>query len=320
MTFIFIYVKIIEKQTKHIFFSKKEQKCAWFRSKGKEGEGLLTGLIGAGRAGSSLGVYLKKCGFTICGYFSEFFSDAEYAAKNTGGKAYKSLEELCFDAELIIICIPDDNIKELVKKIVDSGISLKGKILCHISGALSSDVLSGAKESGAYTASIHPVYTFVSKNSVPEKLKLTAEGDDEALAPFYRAKMDIIKMQKSGKAAYHAAAVFTSNYLVALFAAADKILKESGIRQRAGEIFGPLAEAALQNIISRGIYGALSGPVSRGDVDTVRAHLKAISPIGLDSLYRLLALELLPLADIDKEKMECVLNGDDNNESNNSHS
>jgi predicted short-subunit dehydrogenase-like oxidoreductase (DUF2520 family) len=100
-------------------------------------------------------------------------------------------------------------------------------------------------------------------------------------------------------AAYHAAAALASNDLVALLSWGVDLMVASGIgRSQALEALTVLAEGALINLREGGVEGALTGPVARGDVDTVSAHLdrlKRISPEARE-IHRLLSRRILDLS------------------------
>ncbi len=265
------------------------------------------GFIGAGRAGSSLGMYFVRCGLSVCGYYSLDPKDAKFAAKNTNSRSYDLPFSLILDADIIIISVPDDNIEDTALEVIKSAAPLGGKIFLHLSGVHSSKILENLKENGAYTASIHPAYTFTTPESVPDKLNFTAEGDQKALKPFLDAGLDITEISAEQKAAYHAAAVFVSNYLVALFAAGDKLLEAAGINSTAGELFANLSRAALENVINHGTKKALSGPIARGDLKTVSAHLK-VMPNELLGLYQSLGDEIVGISDLDDETRKKMQN------------
>jgi len=80
-----------------------------------------------------------------------------------------------------------------------------------------------------------------------------------------------------GKPLYHAGAVFASNYIVALFHAAERLFEAAGVPREAGRAaLARLAEGTLENLKAEGPEGALTGPVERGDEGTVARHLEAL--------------------------------------------
>jgi predicted short-subunit dehydrogenase-like oxidoreductase (DUF2520 family) len=104
------------------------------------------------------------------------------------------------------------------------------------------------------------------------------------------------------KVLYHAAAVFASNYLVALEGVAEELLQNAGLAAGdARAALGPLMRAALDHALATGARDALTGPVSRGDAATVRRHLEALPPEA-ERLYRELARAVLRLTDLTAEQ------------------
>ena len=115
---------------------------------------LRLGFIGAGKVGTSLGKYLKDRGFAISGYCSRTFSSAEEAADFVGAIAYSNAAELAESSDAIFITVNDRNIKSVWDSL-KSETDLKGKIVCHCSGALSSGVFDAAAELGVKAGSLH---------------------------------------------------------------------------------------------------------------------------------------------------------------------
>jgi predicted short-subunit dehydrogenase-like oxidoreductase (DUF2520 family) len=106
----------------------------------------------------------------------------------------------------------------------------------------------------------------------------------------------VLEVSAGGKPAYHAAAVLASNYVVALLAAAERLLADAGVPGEGGRAaLAALAAGAVANVAERGPVAALTGPIARGDADTVRRHLARLSPEDR-SLYCVLARETVELA------------------------
>jgi predicted short-subunit dehydrogenase-like oxidoreductase (DUF2520 family) len=107
---------------------------------------------------------------------------------------------------------------------------------------------------------------------------------------------NVVRLEGVDRAKYHAAAVFSSNYVVSIAAAAERIWEQSGLpREAARPALAPLLLGAAQNIAERELARALTGPVARGDIATIERHLAALDDADLDDLYRRLARELLRL-------------------------
>lgn len=144
------------------------------------------GFIGAGKAGCSLGKYfsLKTLpDFMLTGFYSKTSEHAIWAAHFTQSKYFTSLADLVSESDTIVIAT-QDSVVDFVWKTIPKE-TLKGKIICHLSGSLSSDVFSERESYGAYGISIHPLFAFSNKESVYQQLHLacfTLEGDSYAVA------------------------------------------------------------------------------------------------------------------------------------------
>jgi predicted short-subunit dehydrogenase-like oxidoreductase (DUF2520 family) len=180
-----------------------------------------------------------------------------------------------------------------------------GKIVFHTSGVLAADVLAPLRDLGASCASFHPVQSFPRKDLPAGHFKgvtIGLEGDARAvragaaIARKLGARPRVIK--GADKALYHAACSVASNLLVPLFDTACGLLRKSGIGDReAVEILWPLAEGTLQSVKRLDRASALTGPISRGDVETVRRHLRALEKFpAARKIYQVLGAEALRLA------------------------
>lgn len=171
----------------------------------------------------------------------------------------------------------------------------------HTSGFHPADILDTiGRIDGAAIGGWHPLIAMAEPGEdVFNGVTVGIEGEPEAVAwaeDFSRALGAIpVTIPAGGKARYHAAAVFASNYLVAslsvalaeLEAAAGGAVDESALL--------PLARAAIDNVAAHGIAAGVTGPLVRGDVQTVAGHIAALDPARA-ALYRALGRELLEAA------------------------
>ncbi len=264
--------------------------------------------MGAGKVGCTLGLYLKKK-HEIVGYISRTSSSAEEAAKLCDTKAYKDAAELLEKCDLLYITTPDDAIADVWTKLCRNPKTaqlLKGKLVSHASGSLSSDILSNAKDYGAYAYSTHPLFAIASKIDSAKKLNkalFVVEGDEEKLALMTNlyAEMGnpVQTISTEEKTRYHAAAVLASNHVVALYSLAAKELEKCGFSTKAAAgALAPLFLGNAQNIASLGPIKSLTGPAERGDYETINKHLQLLSG-NTKQIYELLNEEALAIA---KEK------------------
>jgi predicted short-subunit dehydrogenase-like oxidoreductase (DUF2520 family) len=207
-----------------------------------------------------------------------------------------------FRAEVVWLCVPDGEIGRAAN--IFSQIEWKGKYAFHSSGVLSSDGLSSLCDMGASVASVHPLMTFV-KGSVPELtgVPFAIEGD----APAVRAARLIVRnlgghpvaIRKQDKVAYHAFATLICPLLISLLAASEKAAALGGMSTaESRRRMLPILHQTLRNYKKLGAAGAFSGPIVRGDVETIRAHMKVLAKVPpAKNAYAALAraaLELLP--------------------------
>lgn len=266
------------------------------------------GLIGAGRVGCSLGKYLAEKGKTVTGFFSKSFESAARAAEftSTGSlsvMAFHDMEELVALSDTLIITTPDDEIGKVWDRMKE--MSIDERIICHVSGSLSSDVFTGIDKKQAYGASIHPLLAFRDKYSSYEQLYngfFTLEGDETALRSMESLLQELGNpyrmIERKAKAAYHCAASILSNDVLALLEMGYGLLQECGFTEKeARESTASLIRGNVENVLKNGTLSSMTGPIVRGDVSTVEKHLQVLK--GEDrEIYLLLGKRLLKMAAI----------------------
>jgi len=266
-------------------------------------------IIGAGRAGGSLGIYFKNKGFKISGYYSKTFVHAKKASENVGAAPHLKLGDVtCSD--IIIIAVPDDKIKSVSDEL--GKFDLSQKHVLHLSGAHTSCVLSSCKAAGAKTYSLHPPYSFGTKTQAPQDITFALEGEDilEFCKILDKHSIKYVILDKSKKPLYHAAAVMASNYVFSLLETSFEMLKECGFSQHeAQKYFSSLINVAVSNTIEKG-REALTGPIARGDINTIKMHLEAIQDEETKALYKTLGNITLKFANLSgdvREKIRLIL-------------
>lgn len=267
------------------------------------------GFIGGGKVGQSFGKYLTINGFTIAGFFSLSNASAEAAASLTNSKAFTEIEDLIQASEVIFITTPDGVIPEIARVIATIPWSIQNKIFIHMSGAHSSEILFPIKEAHPqnYLYSLHPLQAFADVKKGVQDLQYTVftiEGDrdkiDQLIQMVEACGNDYFLIQGKEKALYHAAACVASNYLVTLIDLSLKLLEASGIAPNKGyEALLPLIQASLGNIKNLGTEEALTGPIARGDVNTIQRHLMVMKDQypNLLPLYQYMGCETTKLAE-----------------------
>lgn len=265
------------------------------------------GFIGAGKAGCSLGKYFsikgEQADICVTGYYSLIEKEARWAAAFTESAFFKSADEVVAKSDTIILSTPDGAIKKVWESIDKRNI--QGKIFCHLSGSLSSDVFSGIEQFGAKPISIHPMFAFSSKESVYRQLDrvcFTLEGQEHAVSLwrdiFSSMGNETVIIDGKVKAKYHAAASLLSNHVVAVLESGYRLLEECGFSQEEARHFSEaLVRENVEHVIASGGVTALTGPVERGDVQTVKKHLEVIDGV-TKNIYIACGEKMLELAKV----------------------
>lgn len=270
-------------------------------------------IIGAGRVGGSVGCLLSRAGYTLTAVAARSLASAEKARTFIGsGDPTLDAREAASKAAIVFITTPDDVIKQVCDAIASRGGLRKGAVVVHMSGAHSLDLLDSARAAGAYRAVIHPLQSVPSMEqgvvNIPDsyfRVEADTEAAEEAHALVTALGGKELSMPgwmpgRGSTSLYHAGAVSVSNYLVALVDFGLKFYEALGAdRREALCAIMPLIEGTIKNIKSLGVPEALTGPIARGDAETVRAHLEAMqdSVPELLPLYKALARHTITVAE-----------------------
>ena len=252
-------------------------------------------VIGAGRVGTTIAYILAKKNIkdlqikSIASKTGKSLNRAKKILGELGREIFYTTDniEASLVCDCIFICTPDDLIGEACNQIFKAlkrrGINARTLTVIHFSGAKSLKVLESARESGAAVASIHPLKSFA---SIEDSIKtiggtifgITYESRKAKLAAIKIVKSlggKIIEIEDDKKPLYHAAACVASNYLVSLINYAVEIHKSIGIKPEDSlEGLMNLIEGTVSNIGKLGTKKSLTGPVARGDVQTLKEHLE----------------------------------------------
>ena len=233
--------------------------------------------------GTALGILLSKAGHEIVSAFDIDAGAREAFSKVLSTNVAGRLDDSLVGPDVILISVPDGAIED-----VSRGISccrgLKEEVFVgHTSGALSSESLHHVKAKGCATFSMHPIQTFSNLESAVKAIPQSyfgIEGDPEALKLVEKIVTSIggkpLLMNPDFKPLYHAALCVASNFLVTLLDMAVKLCQGAGIeKERALVVMLPLIETTISNFEQSGT-NALTGPIERGDADTLKRQLKGI--------------------------------------------
>jgi predicted short-subunit dehydrogenase-like oxidoreductase (DUF2520 family) len=264
---------------------------------------LKLGFIGAGTVGSALAIKLSEKGYSISGISSRRLVSAEQLAQAIPGcRVCATSQEVSDVADLVFITTPDGAIPVVVKEVRWH----PGQSVVHCSGADSAETLSPARQFGAQIGAFHPLQTFASVKQAIDNIAGSTFAI-EAEEPLKSTLIELttalngtyIELKASDKVIYHAAAVIVCNYLVTLVKLADDLWQTFGVsRDQATKALLPLLKGTLNNIESVGIPQALTGPIARGDVGTIKKHIEAMRKEAPDvlSTYCELGLQAIHVA------------------------
>ena len=236
------------------------------------------GVIGAGRVGAVLAAALRAAGHDVVAAAGE--SDASRGRIDAllPGVGVAKPTDVARASDLLLLTVPDDMLSNVVAMLSASGAIHAGQVVVHTSGRHGLAVLEPAREVGARTIALHPAMTFTGTEVDLPRLAgcvfgVTAGEDDRALAESLVADLGGTPMwvREDHRTLYHAGLAHGANHLVTLVAEAMEILSAAGAADPAATL-RPLLTAALDNALEDG-DAALTGPIVRGDVETVRAHV-----------------------------------------------
>jgi predicted short-subunit dehydrogenase-like oxidoreductase (DUF2520 family) len=243
------------------------------------------GIVGCGRVGTALATTLIGKGYPIAGVSSLHITSAHRLAGLCGiSNATDRPWKITRKADVVFLSTPDGVIESVCESIAQQNGFSPDAVVLHCSGAHASTILASARKSGASIGSMHPLQSFASVDISQNPFKgirIAIEGDFNAVSAANQMARDMeshpLQIITACKPLYHAAAVVASNFLVTLMGAAFRLIQQAGVSpEEAFSVLKPLVEGTLANIDRVGVAQALTGPVVRGDVQTVETHFRAI--------------------------------------------
>ncbi len=264
-------------------------------------------VVGCGRVGSALAKYLVEAGYIPVGFASKSLSSAKRVADLTGSVNFTDKAwEVTREADIVFITTPDSTIKEACESIAMKNGFKAGSVVLHCSAALTSTILLPANNCGASIGSMHPLQSFASteySHNPFSGIVTSVEGDKKATDTARLIVADLgsscVTIQTEAKILYHASAVVASNYLVTLLDLSLNLIRQAGVpTDEAFRSLKPLIEGTLSNIEKMGVHDALTGPIARGDIQTIENHLREIGSKAphLLLLYKTLGLYTVEVA------------------------
>ncbi|GAB2661713.1 DUF2520 domain-containing protein [Gordonia jinhuaensis] len=287
---------------------------------------LTVGIVSGGRVGTALGEALESAGHVVGAVAATSKANIDRVKQRLPESEIAPVPRVVGMSELLIVSVPDDELESIVTEIAVSGELRPGTIVAHTAGAHGVEVLAPLIELGATPLALHPAMTFVGSPEDTEHLRSACFGitaADEvgyAIAQALVLEMggEPVRVREEARSLYHAALAHGANHLVALICDAVATLRialagqelpgQEPIDNRPGglpeHLLAPLVTAALRNVLELG-PAALTGPVARGDAQTVAAHLEALGEAdpGVAEGYRAMArraahYSTAPVADV----------------------
>lgn len=249
----------------------------------------ILGFIGAGRVGSGLAFAFHRKGIPISAIIDVDLDRARACARSCRAAHFgDSIEDMDPESSMILMAVPDHEVEAMAEGPLLQNVKRPGQILAHTSGVLTADILSSFRGGNRFVCSLHPCTSIIEGSRLElEGVPFAIEGDTDGCRRLERlirySGGQPFFISKNEKIRYHLACTLVSNYMVSLAAVADDVIggTESigGIRR-----FLPLMEQTIKNIEAAGIDPALTGPIIRGDVQTVKTHIDSLSHF--DALYK----------------------------------
>ncbi len=271
---------------------------------------LKISVVGAGSVGSAILQNLSKKGYPIVSIIDKNLKAASRLTRKVKCKKYSYItSDIDKETEMLFITTPDDVIAKVAKEIsANKKLKFKNLFVAHTSGVQTSDVLKPLKSKGATTFSLHPIQSFpknISLNQLEKNVQniyFGFEGEAGAYPIASRLVSElggkIISIDKKLKPLYHIACVFASNYIVTNLSIVSEISSLLKIENNWSNVFRPLTYSSIENTLKLSPKEALTGPIERGDLETVKIHIESLEKYAPDlmSFYLILAVETARLA------------------------
>jgi predicted short-subunit dehydrogenase-like oxidoreductase (DUF2520 family) len=254
------------------------------------------GVVGAGRVGAVLAAALQAAGHQVVAVAGESDASRTRIATLLPGVPVAKPTTVARACELLLLTVPDDMLANVVTQLAAAGALHEGQYVAHTSGRHGLAVLEPAREVGAHVVALHPAMTFTGTQLDLPRLRGCAFGvtadEPETVALAETSVSDLgghaVWVPEDRRTLYHAGLAHGANHLVTLVTEAMELLRASGAEDPSVTL-RPLLTAALDNALSFG-DAALTGPIVRGDVGTVRAHVQDIAANAPDTLPSYVAM------------------------------
>jgi len=266
------------------------------------------GCVGSGRLAATVLPLWRKAGWTIATVAGRNPDTTRVLAARVKAEPRLDLAGLADGPAVVLLAVPDESVAAIAERLASRS-DWKGRIALHHAGAFGPELLAALRKAGAAVGVLHPLQVMPRDPTVPlpGSTRARCEGDPAALRIARRLARDAgwvalptrLKWTPATRTDYHIAASLAANDLVALIAAAARLIESSGATRRdALDALVPLARGALEQLATETAGQAVSGPVPRGDVETLEAHFVRLNRRDreLHEIHRLLSSRVLKLA------------------------
>jgi predicted short-subunit dehydrogenase-like oxidoreductase (DUF2520 family) len=266
------------------------------------------GCVGSGRLAATVLPLWSKAGWKIATVAGRNPDTTRALASRVKAEPRLDLAGFANAPAVLLLAVPDESVAAIGQRLAATG-DWKGRTVLHHAGAFGPELLASLRKAGAAVGVLHPLQVMPRDSSValPDSTRARCEGDPAALKIARRLARDAgwvalptrLKWTPATRTDYHIAASMAANDLVALIAAAAKLIESSGATRRDTlDALIPLARGALEQLATQPAGQAVSGPVPRGDVETLEAHFVRLNRRDrkLHEIHRLLSSQVLKLA------------------------
>lgn len=242
---------------------------------------LDVGIVGVGRAGAAIGAALVRAGHCVKECVATSDASLLRAANLIPTAKIVTTTKAVSDKDLVVLSVPDDVLGPLVEGLAKTNAISPGTFIVHLSGRYGSEILAPLTNQGALPLALHPAMTFT--GTAVDLARLTGcpfgVSAPEQLLPVAQTLVmemggEPFVIREEARPLYHAALAFAANNLMTLVNQSAQLLAKAGVADTK-QFLSPLLTAALDNALRSG-DSVQTGPVVRGDVETVAAHLNEL--------------------------------------------
>jgi len=268
-------------------------------------------LCGAGKVGVALSYQLYRLGYQPLCVWNRSAARLRKALQTVPfEKSTTELKHVRSAGNWLIIAVSDDAIPKVAHELAQLELDWSSVNVLHTSGFHAADVLQPLQKCGARTGALHPVISVPSVAQGKHSLATATYTCQGELAPELLKQVTQIggrgfRVTPAQKKAIHIAAVFLNNYLMAVISGLRELGDQAGLKSATShQILDPIVQQTLRKAWTRDLDELITGPVARGDQDTIQAHLATLQDFpGLKDIYKSVGRDLCQRLARDGEKI-----------------